>query len=85
MPLSLAQVGSPALELRQLICTTYTQLQSLAGPAALVMVGLGLVVAMAAGGNVRTVSLVVVVLVALAILSFNDVLGALGAGGGCSS
>ena len=85
MALSLAQVSSPAFELRQLICSTYTQLQSLAGPAALVMLALGLVVAIAAGGNIRTVSLLVVVLIALAVLSFGDILGALGAGGGCSS
>jgi len=85
MSLSLAQVSNPASQLQQLICATYVQLQGFAGPAALVMVAVGLIVAMASGGMVRTVSLIVVVLIALAILSFNDILGALGAGGGCPS
>jgi|GEM_PF-3763230 len=83
MLLSVAQVGNPAVELQQLICVTYTHLQSLAAPIALIVLAVGLLVAMVARGSVRIVSFALVVVLALAILSFNDILGALGAGGGC--
>jgi hypothetical protein len=80
----LAQASNPAFELQQLICLTYLR-QGLAPGVALVMVALGLLVALASGGSVRTASLVATVLIALAIVSFSSILGALGAGGGCPS
>ena len=82
---ALAPAGNPAFELQQLLCLTYLRLQGLAPAVALVMVALGLLVALASGGSVRTASLVATVLIALAIVSFSSILGALGAGGGCPS
>jgi len=79
MPLALGQVAP----LVQLLCSTYGQLRQIAPLVALVMVAVGLLVGLVSRGTVRTLSLVVTVLIALAILSFDNILGALGAGGGC--
>jgi hypothetical protein len=67
-----------------MICGTYHSLHDLAGPVLVVMLALNLVLAIAfVEGSWHPASLVVAALIALAITGIDQILAALGAGGGC--
>ncbi len=80
--LALAASG-PAVSLQQIICAHYRMLQSFAGGTTLVLLAAGFTVAIVGSGPVRTVGLAAIIVMGLAITSFDTILGSLGAGGGC--
>jgi hypothetical protein len=68
-----------------LICGTFAELQALAPLVALLWIAAWLLLALALGGGaLRALSVVIAVVIGFAIVTLPSVLGALGAGGGCS-
>jgi hypothetical protein len=71
--------------LLRLICGTFAELQAVAPLVALLWIALWLLLALALGGGaLRAVSVFIAVVIGLTIMTLPSVLGALGAGGGCS-
>ena len=85
LPLTVAQIGLPDPgPITGLICGTFHSLHDLAGPVLVVMLALNLLLAIAFGeGAWQPASLVVAALIALAVIGIDQILTALGAGGGC--
>ena len=85
LPLTFAQIGLPDPgPITGMVCGAFHSLHDLAGPVLVVMLALNLLLAIAFGeGSWQPASLVVAVLIALAVNGIDQILTALGAGGGC--
>ena len=85
LPLTVAQIGLPDPgPITGMVCGAFHSLHDLAGPVLVVMLALNLLLAIAFGeGAWHPASLVVAALIALAVIGIDQILAALGAGGGC--
>ena len=84
-PLTVAQIGLPDPgPITGMVCGAFHSLHDLAGPVLVVMLALNLLLAIAfREGSWHPASLVVAALIALAVMGIDQILAALGAGGGC--
>ena len=85
LPLTFAQIGLPDPgPITGMVCGAFHSLHDLAGPVLVVMLALNLMLAIAfREGSWHPASLVVAALIALAVMGIDQILAALGAGGGC--